>query len=173
MWKFQKFLATLIYVKWISGILEVKNCHFSTFWSSNLWFLSIFAFSNGWNLLTWPNLKFRATEIAKMTFLELLHSSKLISREIWMTEKYWIFYTVVIQGDPNQYFLFQMTVPLKICIFDTKLVKPKCVSEEVAFFNFWKFVYILQLFVYNFSNKILPLKDISALPKWVKNAPKL
>ena len=32
-----------------------------------------------------------------------------------------------VQGDPNQNTLFQMAVPLKLCISDTMLVKPKCV----------------------------------------------
>ena len=35
-----------------------------------------------------------------------------------------------------------------------------------TFFNFGKFVYIFQLFVYNFSNKLPPLKHILALPTW-------
>ena len=46
-----------------------------------------------------------------------------------------------------------MAVPLKLCIFDLTLVKPKCVWEAVVFFNFRKFVYIFQLFVYNFFKK--------------------
>ena len=32
-----------------------------------------------------------------------------------------------LQGDPNQNFRFQMTVPLSVCISDPMLVKPKCV----------------------------------------------
>ena len=46
-----------------------------------------------------------------------------------------------------------MAVALKLCILDPKLVKPKCVWEAVDFFNFRKFVYIFELFVYNFSKK--------------------
>ena len=33
----------------------------------------------------------------------------------------------IIQGDPNQNFRFQMTVPLFVCISDPMLVNPKCV----------------------------------------------
>ena len=50
------------------------------------------------------------------------------------------------------------------CRFDPVLVKPKCVWETVVVFNFQKFVYFFQLFVYNFSNKIPPPKRILALP---------
>ena len=46
------------------------------------------------------------------------------------------------------------------------LVKPKCVWEVEVFFNFRKFVYIFQLFVYNFSKKPPTLKHILALPTW-------
>ena len=46
-----------------------------------------------------------------------------------------------------------MAVYLKLCISDHILVKPKCVLEAVVFFNFRKFVFIFQLFVYNFSEK--------------------
>ena len=35
-----------------------------------------------------------------------------------------------------------------------------------GFSNFQKFVYIFQLFVYNFSKKLPPLKHILALPTW-------
>ena len=61
-----------------------------------------------------------------------------------------ITFTFHVQGDPNQYPLFQMAAPLKLCISDPMLIKPKCVWEAVVFFNFRKFVYIFQLFVYNF-----------------------
>ena len=43
------------------------------------------------------------------------------------------------------------------------LVKPKCVWEAVVFFNIWKFIYIFQMFVYNFLKDLLPLKRILAL----------
>ena len=33
-----------------------------------------------------PNQKLRASEMAEMAFYELLHSSKLIQRKIWVTE---------------------------------------------------------------------------------------
>ena len=46
-----------------------------------------------------------------------------------------------------------------------------CLRDGVVFFNFRKFVYIFQLFVYNFSKKKLPpLKRILALPTYVKYA---
>ena len=35
-----------------------------------------------------------------------------------------------LQGDPNRNFLFQLALPLKVCIFDPILVKTKCVWEE-------------------------------------------
>ena len=47
----------------------------------------------------------------------------------------------------------QMAVLLKLCISHPILVKPKCVWKAVVFFNFQKFVYIFQLFVYNFSKQ--------------------
>ena len=69
----------------------------------------------------------------------------------------------IIQGDPNQNCPFLRAITQKLSISDPKLVKPKCVREAVVFFNFRKFVYIFQLFVYNFSKKLLPLKYILAL----------
>ena len=39
----------------------------------------------------------------------------------------------ILQVDPNQNPLFQMAVPLKLCISDLMLVKPKCVWEVVVF----------------------------------------
>ena len=74
---------------------------------------------------------------------------------------------IKLQGDPNQNFPFQMAITLKLSYSDPMLVKPKCVWEAAVFPNFWKFVYIFQLFVYNFSKKKLPpLKHILALPTW-------
>ena len=58
-----------------------------------------------------------------------------------------------LQGDPNQNLKFVLAITLKLCISDPMLVKPKCVWEPSVFFNFQKFVYIFQLFVYNFSKK--------------------
>ena len=49
---------------------------------------------------------------------------------------------------------FVLAITLKMSVSDPMLVKPKCVWELSVFFNFQKFVYIFQLFVYNFSNKI-------------------
>ena len=63
----------------------------------------------------------------------------------------------------------KMGVELKRCIFDPKLVKPKCVWEVVDFFNFRKYVYNFQLFVYNFSKSLSLLKRILAIQtKWQK-----
>ena len=42
----------------------------------------------------------------------------------------------VLQGDPNQKLQLQMAVPLKLCIFDPMLVKPKCVQGVADFFKF-------------------------------------
>ena len=60
----------------------------------------------------------------------------------------------------------EMAVALKQCIFDPMLVKPKYDWKAVVFFNFQKFVYIFQLFVYNFSKNMSTLKNILALPTW-------
>ena len=68
-----------------------------------------------------------------------------------------------LQGDPNRNFWFQMAITLKLSISDPMLVKPKCVWEAVVFFNFRK---KFQLFVYNFSKKLPPLKRILTLPTW-------
>ena len=38
-----------------------------------------------------------------------------------------MYFSAQVQGDPNQNPLFQMAVPLKLCISDPMLVKPKCV----------------------------------------------
>ena len=54
------------------------------------------------NFCTFRRLKstkltiFKATKIAKKSVLELLDSPKLISRKIWMTEKFWNFHTVLL-----------------------------------------------------------------------------
>ena len=69
-----------------------------------------------------------------------------------------------LQGDPNQNSTFLTAITQKLSISDPKLVKPKCVWEAVVFFNFPKFVYIFQLFAYNFSKKLPFLKHILALP---------
>ena len=76
---------------------------------------------------------------------------------------YWCRY---LQGDPNQNFKCVLAITQKLCISDPMLVKPKCVWEAAVFSNFRKFVYIFQLFVYNFSKKLPPLKRILALPTW-------
>ena len=49
----------------------------------------------------------------------------------------------------------------KICIFEPKFVKPKCVLETKFFTNFL-------LFVYNFQVKLRLSKHIFALPTWSK-----
>ena len=56
-------------------------------------------------------------------------------------------------GWPKSKFPFLRAITQKLSISDPKLVIPKCVWEAVVFFNFRKFVYIFQLFVYNFSKK--------------------
>ena len=43
----------------------------------------------------YPNRRFQVSEIANMAFVERLRSPKLISRKIWVTEKCWIFHTVL------------------------------------------------------------------------------
>ena len=50
-----------------------------------------------------------------------------------------------IQGDPNQDFRFQMTIPLSVCISDPMLVKPKCVWEAVVFYEFQLIFYTCKL----------------------------
>ena len=46
----------------------------------------------------------------------------------------------LIQGDPNQNSPFLRAITQKLSISDLKLVKPKCVWEDVVFFNFQTFV---------------------------------
>ena len=55
--------------------------------------------------------------------------------------------------DSNQNLLIQMASTLKICIFDSMMVKPKCVC-------------IFQLFVYKIQNKPKSPKHILALSTW-------
>ena len=45
---------------------------------------------------------------------------------------------LMLQGDPNQSFPFQMAVTQKLSSSDSMLVKPKCVWEVAVFF--WKIV---------------------------------
>ena len=46
---------------------------------------------------------------------------------------------------------FLLATTLKLCIFDPKSMKPKCIL-------------VFQLFLYNFQNRCMPLKHILALP---------
>ena len=54
-----------------------------------------------WRLKLTKIIIFRASKIAKTPILELLHSSKLISRKIWGTEKLWNFPTLCVCKDSN------------------------------------------------------------------------
>ena len=56
--------------------------------------------------------------LLKRKILTLLFLNNGMSRKIVYSE---------IQSDPNQNPLFQMALPLKLCISDPMLVKPKCV----------------------------------------------
>ena len=73
----------------------------------------------------------------------------------------------ILQGDLFQILGFELALVLNWCIFDPKLIKPKCVRELADLYNFRKFVYIFQLLIYNFSNKLPPLKHILASPTYV------
>ena len=125
--------------------------------------------------MTQPTLKHNWTEfnLVQLKF-RVKGSDKLVTwMEISVKTKNFIIIIDIKRGKVCKYrmpqfknFRFQMSVPLKLCILDPLLVKPKCVWEAVVFFNFRKFVYIFQLFVYNFSNKLPPLKHILALPTW-------
>ena len=60
-----------------------KNCHFSPFRNSEFLSFWIFALFKKLKMTKFT----RTQEMAKMAFLELLNSRKLISRKIWKTEK--------------------------------------------------------------------------------------
>ena len=72
--------------------------------------------------------------------------------------------TLELQGDQNQNFWFQMAVPLKVCISDPMLVKPKCDWEAVVFLKNCKQTAekCKQIFE-NWKKKLPPLKRILAL----------
>ena len=61
-----------------------------------------------------------------------LHGCKYFVGTRFIAKAFWVkmifyFSDTFYRGDPNQNSLFQMAVPLKLCISDPMLVKPKCV----------------------------------------------
>ena len=57
---------------------------------------------------------------------------------------------LLIQGDPNRNFLFQIAVSLKRSIFDPSLKAKMCFKSGGFFFYFQLFIYNFRLFVHNF-----------------------
>ena len=68
------------------GLLKCKISHFNTLRGSEFRFLWIFALCEVWNWLNYQNSE--PLKFSKMVFSKLLYYSRLISRKIWMTEKY-------------------------------------------------------------------------------------
>ena len=73
---------------WIQfwGYLKCKISHLNIFWGSEFWFSGIFPLF-GMLKLT-KRTKFTAHKMAKKAVFALQKSSKLISRKIWMIEKF-------------------------------------------------------------------------------------
>ena len=70
----------------------------------------------------------------------------------------------MLQGVSFEILLFQMALPLKWFNFDSMFQSKNVFERRQIFLNCQTFVYIFQLFVYNLSNKLAPLKRILALP---------
>ena len=80
------------------------------------------------------------------------------------------------QDDPFENSQKEMAVvALKQCIFDSMLVKPKCVSETVVFFQFSKIcLHFSAVCIRFFEKKLPPLKaHILTLPTWGQICPVL
>ena len=87
------FPSLRFYVK--SKLANLKYQNLSFLHIERQWILTFFIFAlfGGWYLFT-KLTKFRVPKMVEMVFLELLDSSKLISRKIWITKKWWNFHTV-------------------------------------------------------------------------------
>ena len=111
------------------------------------WKITLLGFLKGSNYLSQvlPTLKYLSSS-GSQKFFNLSH-------QLLTQRASWCVYIALLQGDPNQNLKFVLAITLKTRVSDPMLVKPKCVWELSVFFNFQKFVYIFQLFVYNFSNK--------------------
>ena len=85
-----------------------------------------------WSVKLTKKSKLKVSKIEKRTFLELLHSSKLISRKIWMTEKSWNFHTAVcmVQSTVWKFRDFSVTQILREINFE------ECRSSETAILQF-------------------------------------
>ena len=93
-----------------------------------------------------------------MVSLIVLCTLIIVKKDGVLKNKYWITVRteqIVLQGDVNQNQLFQMAVPLKLCISDPTYVNKVKMRLRGGsfFFNCRKFIYIFQPFVYNFSKK--------------------
>ena len=93
-WKFSKFPITMILREINFGRFQsVKNCRLTILKTLNFWFF--INFCTFWRLQFNKLTNFRAPKMAKTAVLELLGSLQLISRKIWMTEKFCKFHTVL------------------------------------------------------------------------------
>ena len=93
MWKFLAFSVLRFYVKSILCFVEFPNIviwHFLRLWSKNLIIVCNF---RGLNFAKHVMYALGKSETSKMTVFELLESSKLISRKIWLSKKCWNFHT--------------------------------------------------------------------------------
>ena len=88
---FRIFLSLIFYVKSKLVIFEVQYDHFNTFRGSEIWLLWIFAVFECWNFSKSKSQRFKN---CKNSIFWTTAVSKLISHEIWVTEKSWNFYTV-------------------------------------------------------------------------------
>ena len=79
---------------------KCKICHFYTFTGSDFWFFMNFC--NLWRLKRTKSKKLKALKMAKTAVLELLDSPKLISRKIWMREKFSNFHIVNLLLDMDE-----------------------------------------------------------------------
>ena len=89
---FTKFWPFLIAWDISHKIVTNFSCHLNIVTGYEFWFLWIF--STFWGLNCTQLTKFKAPKMAKTVVLALFHSSKLISRKIWVMEKSWNFHTV-------------------------------------------------------------------------------
>ena len=91
-------MHSVIFYNWdftwnqILGNLEVKNLSFEHIW--RLLILTFYEFRHFLKVQNYQINILRAPKMAKTAVLELLDYLKLISRKVWVTEKFWNFLTV-------------------------------------------------------------------------------
>ena len=154
-WKFNNFSATQILREIKFGNFTFPEIyHFNTFRGSEFWFFNDFCTYGRliFNKLT----KFRDSKMAKTAFLELLDSPKLISREMWMTEKSKIFHTAKAIFSLKKYYLNSYFDEIFLrCIF---FILPHCViiTQCVNFRIFLPLRFYAKLKLANMEPQKLP-----------------